>query len=245
MKAKSDLLATKRQTSVQPRPAQASKRRPTSRLPAAERKAQILAKAFEFFSEYGLTAQTRALADACGVSQRLLYSVFPSKAALIDAVYEANIAGPFKAVWLVKLRDRSIPLQQRLLSFYQEYYDGVLTRKWLRLFLYASLAEVEMAPAYISAVIRTLLETIVDETAADAGLAPPKEADMRQEIGWLLHGNLSHLAIRRHVYRNSTSVDVGSAIRLHVSAYLAAAPMLFKQYAEDSSRPHRLPAKTP
>lgn len=243
MKAKSDLLATKRQASVQPRPVQASKRRPTSRLPAAERKAQILAKAFEFFSEYGLTAQTRALADACGVSQRLLYSVFPNKAALIDAVYEANIAGPFKAVWLVKLRDRSIPLEQRLLSFYREYYDGVLTRKWLRLFLYASLAEVEMAPAYISAVIRTLLETIVDETAADLELTLPKEPDLRQEIGWLLHGNLSHLAIRRHVYRNSTSVDIEAAIQLHVSAYLAAAPVLFRQYA--AGQPGRPPAKKP
>ena len=85
-------------------------------MPAKERRAQILEKAFDFFSENGLTAQTRALADACGVSQRLLYSVFPSKANLISAVYEAEIAGPFKAIWFVQLRDRQVPLEERSMA---------------------------------------------------------------------------------------------------------------------------------
>src|SRR5512133_542364 len=161
MKAKSAVLSSTRPP-VAAKPAAGGKRRATPRLPAAERKAQIQAKAFEFFSEYGLTAQTRALADACGVSQRLLYSVFPNKAALINAVYEAEIAGPFKAIWFVQLRDRSVPLPERLNNFYREYYDTILTRRWLRLFLYASLAEVDIAPAYIAAIIRTLLQTIVE-----------------------------------------------------------------------------------
>ena len=79
MKAKSAVLSSKRPPPAD-KPAN-GKRRATARLPAAERRAQIQAKAFEFFSEYGLTAQTRALAEACGVSQRLLYSAFPNKAA--------------------------------------------------------------------------------------------------------------------------------------------------------------------
>src|SRR5260370_15710494 len=116
------------------------------RLPPAERRAKILASAADFFAEYGLTAQTRALAAACGVAQRLLYRYFPSKAALLDDVYREAIVSPFKAVWLVQLRDRGRPFEQRLLDFYQNYYATVLTRKWLRLFLYASLAEAHMAP---------------------------------------------------------------------------------------------------
>jgi len=86
------------------------------RLPPAERRAKLLASAAEFFAEYGLTAQTRALAAACGVAQRLLYRYFPSKAALLDEVYREAIVSPFKAVWLVQLRDRSRPLEQRLLE---------------------------------------------------------------------------------------------------------------------------------
>ena len=228
MKAKSAVLSSTR-TPAAAKPAGNGKRRPTARMPAAERRAQIQAKAFEFFSEYGLTAQTRALADACGVSQRLLYRAFPNKAALINAVYEAEIAGPFKAIWFVQLRDRAVPLADRLNNFYREYYQTILTRRWLRLFLYASLAEVEIAPTYIAAIIRTLLQTIVEEAAFDAGVAPPRDAALAQEIGWVLHGNISHLAIRRHVYGDGTSIEVPRVISLHVAAFLATMPAILQQ----------------
>lgn len=110
---------------------------PVPRLPADQRKALILARASDFFAEYGLTAQTRPLAAACGVTQRLLYRYFPSKAALLAEVYGEAIVAPFRAVWLVQLKDRTQPLEERLHTFYRSYYRGVLTRKWLRLFLYA------------------------------------------------------------------------------------------------------------
>ena len=150
MQAKSDLLASSRRQPAQPgRP---RKPRPP-RLPREERRAQILAQASRFFAEYGLTAQTRALADACGISQRLLYSFFPSKAALLEEVYRTQIAGPFKAAWFADLKDRRFTMEQRLIRFYDEYYEGVTTRHWLRLFLYASLAEMSMAPSYIGAIV--------------------------------------------------------------------------------------------
>jgi hypothetical protein len=58
-----------------------------------------------------------------------------------------------------------------------------------RLFLYASLAEVEIAPTYIAAIIKTLLETVVG-SAADAGLPLPSDRALIQELGWVLHGNV-------------------------------------------------------
>ena len=232
MKAKSAVLSSRR-TPPADKPA-TGKRRATARLPAEERRAQIQAKAFEFFSEYGLTAQTRALAEACGVSQRLLYSAFPNKAALINAVYEAEIAGPFKAIWFVQLRDRKVPLADRLNSFYREYYDTILTRRWLRLFLYASLAEVEIAPTYIAAIIRTLLQVIVEEAAFDSGLEAPSNIALAQEIGWILHGNISHLAIRRHVYGDGSTLPVREVISLHVAAFLAIAPTVLAPRQEQA-----------
>jgi AcrR family transcriptional regulator len=230
MKAKSDKLkAMRRDTTAKPEAkATTSLRKPTARMPARERRAQILEKAFEFFSENGLTAQTRALADACGVSQRLLYSIFPSKADLISAVYEAEIAGPFKAIWFVRLRDRQEPLQKRLVNFYSEYYNAILTRRWLRLFIYSSLAEVEIAPTYIAEIVRNLLQIITEEAAFDASVTPPSDPALMQEIGWVLHGNISHLGIRRHVYKDMTSVPVETVIEMHVTAFLAGIPMLCK-----------------
>ncbi|PKO29896.1 MAG: TetR family transcriptional regulator [Betaproteobacteria bacterium HGW-Betaproteobacteria-9] len=190
----------------------------------------MLGKAFEFFSEYGLTAQTRALADACGVSQRLLYSAFPNKAALINAVYESDIAGPFKAIWFVQLRDRSVPLEKRLRQFYGEYYDTILTRGWLRLFLYASLAEVEMAPTYIADIIRDLLDIIVEEAAFETGTTLPDSPELRREMGWALHGNISHLAIRRHIYNDKTTLPAHRVIAMHVVAFLAGVPSMVNTF---------------
>jgi AcrR family transcriptional regulator len=219
MKAKSDLLTASRQKSATAKTDPA--RRITVRMPAAARREQILNKAFDFFSEYGLTAQTRALAEACGISQRLLYSVFSNKSALINAVYETEIAGVFKAIWFVQLRDRSKPMEQRLNEFYREYFAAVLTRRWMRLFLYASLAEVEMAPTYIASIVTHLLETVMEEAAHEAGLQRPQDQAQLQEIGWILHGAVSHLAIRRHIYRNKTPVDVDAVIALQVKSFLA------------------------
>jgi AcrR family transcriptional regulator len=194
---------------------------PVSRLPPAERKAQILARASEFFAEYGLTGQTRALAAACGVTQRLLYRYFPSKAALLSEVYGEAIVAPFKAVWLVQFKDRSQSLEERLFVFYRNYYHGVLSRKWLRLFLYASLAEANMAPDYTQAIIMEMLETIVAEVAREEGVSVPRRRETVHEIGWVLHGAVVHFAIRRHLYDLSQNVDEDQVLALHVRSFIA------------------------
>jgi AcrR family transcriptional regulator len=201
-------------------------RRATPRMPQAQRRAQILGQAFDYFAENGLAGQTRGLADACGVSQRLLYSVFPNKAALLDAVYEAEIAGPIRAGWFVQLKDRSKPVEQRLTEFYHEYYQVILTRRWLRLFLHASLSEMTMAPAYIGLIVTNLLEIMVDEAAYEAGLRSPAEPDWKREIGWTLHGAVSHLAIRRHIYRDANPHDPNAVIAMHVKCFLAGLPAI-------------------
>ncbi|HEX8011666.1 MAG TPA: helix-turn-helix domain-containing protein [Casimicrobiaceae bacterium] len=221
MRAKSQLLAEQLNRSAARR---RRRRQITPRLPHSVRRAQILSKAVELFAEYGLTAQTRALADACGVSQRLLYRFFPTKAALIEEVYNAEIVGPFKAVWFAHLGDRSKPVEQRLNQFYREYYAGVLKRRWLRLFLYASLAEVEIAPAYIAAIITRMLELIVEESAHELGLRLPRDRAFRHELGWTLHGAVSHLAIRRHIYHSDNPVPVDEVIAMHVRVFLAGLP---------------------
>jgi AcrR family transcriptional regulator len=186
----------------------------------SERKAMIRARAGDFFSEYGLTAQTRALAAACGIAQRLLYRYFPSKAALLSEVYNDAILSPFKTVWLVQLKDRSRPLEERLSAFYRNYFDGVLTRKWLRLFLYSSLAEARMAPDYIQAIIIEMLETIVAEAAADQKVRLPRNRALHHEIAWALHGAVSHFAIRRHLYQASQTIPAERVLDIHVRGFV-------------------------
>lgn len=209
-------------------PAARRRSAPARRLPREDRRAQILDKAYQHFSENGLTAQTRALAESCGVSQRLLYSFFPSKAALIEEVYRTEIAGSFKAIWFVELKDRSLPVEDRLVRFYRDYFEVVTTRRWLRLFLHASLDDVAMAPAYIATIVTHTLEIVVAEAALEKGLAPPNDPARVQEIGWILHGAVSHLAIRRHVYGNTNPVPSGEVIAMQVKVFLAGLDVLLR-----------------
>jgi AcrR family transcriptional regulator len=196
------------------------------------RRAQILSQAAEFFSTYGLTAQTRGLAEVCGISQRLLYRFFPNKATLIEEVYKAEIAGPFKALWFAELSDRSRPVDERLTTFYRQYYDQVLTERWLRLFLYASLANVGMAPVYISAIVSHMLEVILAESAHELRLKLPQDKALRHELGWALHGAISHLAIRRWIYRNSEHPPAATVIPLYVRMFLSGLPGVLAPGAE-------------
>jgi len=195
--------------------------RPTARLPHATRRAQILSQAIEFFAEHGLTAQTRALAATCGVSQRLLYRFFPNKAALIDEVYKTAIAGSFQAVWFAQLSNRDKPIEQRLNEFYVEYYEQVLTQRWLRLFLYASLADLGMAPTYIAAVLTHMLEVILRESAHELRLTVPADQPLGHELSWALHGAVSHLAIRRRIYSNTNPPPASEVIPLYVRGFLS------------------------
>ena len=112
--------------------------------PYAERRRQILDKAAEYLVEQGLVGQTRSLAQACAISQSLLYRFFPSKAALIDEVYEDPILGPFEAGWLARLSDRRQPLEHRLNAFYRR--NGFARRDFLRYSAATSLAETAAAP---------------------------------------------------------------------------------------------------
>lgn len=202
------------------------------RLPRAERREQILNQAADFFAEYGLTGQTRELAANCGISQRLLYRFFPTKAALLAEVYARTILGPFEGKWFSLLSDRRKPLEDRLVEFYGEYYDQVLTRRWLRLFLYSSLAAGDMAQNYIAAIITNLTELIARETAVHCGLDLPDDSERMRELGWVLHGAVSHLSIRRRIYGAANPVDEHLLLRLYVSGYVAGFPRMIQTLSE-------------
>jgi AcrR family transcriptional regulator len=231
MKAKSTSLRGGRREAAPLAPEREKGRKEGARrMPYAERRAQILQKATELFSEYGLTAQTRALAAECGISQRLLYRFFPAKEDLLREVYNSAILGPFQVVWFAELSDRSRPMHERLCKFYNDYLDVVLTRRWLRLFLYSSLAEADMAPNYISAIITKLMETIVAETAHEHGRKLTMEQAAIHEIGWTIHGAVSHYGIRLHLYQASQALPQAQVIEMQVRLFLGGFDAMVDQF---------------
>jgi AcrR family transcriptional regulator len=218
------------------------RRSPRRRLSHDERKALILDRAADYLSENGFPLRTRRLATACGISQRLLYHFFPNKAALIDEIFASAIQGPFKAVWFAELTDRSRPVEDRLRSFYRDYFDTLLTRRWTRLLLHSSFSKQNMAPRYISVVILRLLETIVEEVAAERGVTLPDNKPVVHEIGWVLHGAVSHLAIRRHLFQANLAVPEELVLDAQITSFLAGFdPMVAEIRSGQAARPVALP----
>lgn len=218
MKAKSDVLkANARSGGGKAETANGG----TSRMSHAERRAQILATASEFFAENGLTGQTRRLADAAGVSQRLLYRFFPTKEDIVAEVYREEILGAFKGTWFADLQDRSLPVEHRITRFYIDYLETTLTRKWMRLFLYASLADSSMAPDYIASIVTQLLDVLINEAAEELNVTLPDDRGTIREMAWTLHGAMSHYAIRKHIYKANQQVPEKLIVAMHVRMFLA------------------------
>jgi AcrR family transcriptional regulator len=82
------------------------------RLPAAQRRRQILERATAIFAEKGLNgARVRDIAAACGVTEAILYRHFPSKEALFETALVEKIAEHDVEAFLAGL-DRSAPLEE-------------------------------------------------------------------------------------------------------------------------------------
>ena len=78
-----------------------------------------------------------------------------------------------------------------------------------------------MAPDYTQAILMEMLETVVAEVARGKGVPVPRQRKIVHEIGWILHGAVSHLAIRRHIYRLSQDIDEDKVLALHVRTFIA------------------------
>ena len=226
MKAKSENLR-----SIKPK-----KRTVSRRLPPEERRAQILERAYHFFSEYGLTGQTRHLASACGVSQRLLYRYFPNKASLVEAVYTDRFAKPFDEAWLKELDTGAGNIRTRLIDFYKRYAENVLTRRWLRLALYSALADHPFTAPYTDSIMQRILDTVASVSVRDLNLRKPRDGDALRDAAWMLHGAIVLGGIRHHVYGTSDGDTWSREIETCVDAFLAALPALLDRSGDAGRR---------
>lgn len=185
------------------------------RLDPAERREQILCAAVAWFAEVGFTGTTRELARRAGVTQALLYKYFASKAELTEAVFQRVYLGRLDARWIGEIRDRSLPIHDRLCRFYRQYTAAIFTYEWMRIFMWAGLAGDALNRRYLGHVGESLLAPMAAEIAAATGRAPSME-DM-----WNLHGGIVYIGIRRFIYHLPTPADPGPAIEAAVGRFLS------------------------
>lgn len=190
------------------------------------RKKRLVDKAADFFSEEGFDAGTRLLARQLDVTQPLIYRYFASKEDLINEVYRRVYVGQWQDAWTDTIRDRSRPMQARLIDFYCSYAPAIFNRRWMRIFFFAALKGLDIHTRYLQRVSDKLLLPIAEEMRAELGLEDATVPITRteQELVWLMHGMVFYQGIRERIYESVPQVDYDFALRTAVEMYLHKAP---------------------
>jgi AcrR family transcriptional regulator len=211
---------------------------PRKRLSVEEREKQILSSAIEFFSEHGLDGQMRVLAQNIGVTHALLYHYFPTKQALLERVYYELFEGRWKPEWAQLLDDPNLDVEEKLTCFYCDYQATILTREFVRIFIFSGLSDHYITDRFFALLRERLFPRVVRETRKYRGVTSRAKPTARElELLMGLHGGIFYTGVRRWIYgqavhsEEATEYDEGY-IRDRVRSYLLSAPAIF-----DDSKP--------
>lgn len=201
-----------------PKPARSKQKR----LSPHDRRQEFVAKATEFFSEQGFGGGTRDLARRLGVTQPLLYRYFPSKDDLIKEVYRTVYLEPLDTGWEKLLADRSRPIRDRLVEFYNAYTKVIFTRKWLRIYFYSGLKGLDINRRYVAMVQEKILTRIIKECRHEAGLpvqSRPTASEL--EMAWVFHSGIFYYGVRKYIYESPVLEDKEQMIKDALDVFLA------------------------
>lgn len=218
---------------------------PRSRLSGAERENRIAKEAVSFFADVGFGGDTRELAKRLGVTQSLLYKYFPSKESLINRVYEEVYIGRWNPFWESVVRDRSIPLEERLTRHYIEYAKAALTRDWVRIFMFSGLRGEDINRKYLDVLRQRILEPIAIEVRHEFGLPTVEEIPLISseiELVWSINARVFYFGQRQWIFDVPIEDDIDDLIRITVEHFIAGARIVLPSILR-LNPPTKIPAR--
>ena len=210
---------------------------PKKRMSPQDRERQIVNQAIQFFAKHGFEGQLRFLTEELGITHTLLYHYFPTKQDLIDRVYQEVVVQRWKPEWEELLNDPKISPEQKLLDFYIDYAQTILTFDFVRILIFSGLADKVISDRFFNLLQTTVIPKLIRETRRYCGIKSQKKPTS-QEIEHLmgLHGGIFYLGIRRWIYGPSFQIDMSAPtqtdkeiVKERVTCYLLAAQSLFKK----------------
>lgn len=193
------------------------------RLPPAERERQIVDGAIRYFAEVGFEGQTRELARRLGITQPLLFRYFPTKDDLIDRVYEEVYLSRWKDEWPQGLKDRSVPLEERLVRYYEDYADTIFSYEWVRIFMFSGLKGEPINRRYLEIVREKILCVVCAELRYEFGLADVADTPVSKDeidLLWSLQGSIFYVGVREWAYQEPAPDELSDYIRRTVRTFL-------------------------
>lgn len=198
----------------------------SNRLSGAEREKHIALEAVRYFAEVGFGGDTRELAKRLGVTQSLLYKYFPNKEALINRVYEEVYIGRWNPFWESILRDRNIPLEERLSRLYVEYAKAALTRDWVRIFMFSGLRGEDINRKYLDILRERILKPMAIELRHELSLPTIEEIPLSTseiELVWSINARVFYFGQRQWIFDVPIEDDLGDLIRMTIAHFMAGA----------------------
>lgn len=203
----------------------------------------IVQEAIRFFAEVGFEGQTRELARRLGITQPLIFRYFPTKDDLIERVYQEVYISRWNPWWEELLEDRSLPLAERLATFYKAYAKAIFTYEWVRIFIHSGLKGVNINKRYLGLIRDRVLKRIMSEIRAEADLPPPSEiplTDLEIELAWGLHGGIFYIAIREWVYEFETPKNLDRVLEAKVTSFVNGTPAVVRELIYSGQRAREL-----
>jgi len=201
--------------------------RPRRRMAPEMRREMILEAAVGYFADHGFEVQIRQLARDIGISPALVFKYFDGKDALIEAVYGAVFESRWQEEWARTLKNRPVPLPERLIHFYRSYMDTVDDRNWIRIAMRASLDGSDMTRRYLAGHVSQILVLIADEIEAwfsKTGSEPVVSPEARIESVWHLHSTVIYYLIRKHIHQVPVMEDRNEFIAMTIRQFLSGSP---------------------
>lgn len=187
----------------------------------------------------GFAGHTRELSRRLNITQPLLYRYFKSKKELIDKVYLHVFMGRWQPQWITLLQDRTIPLDTRLVRFYQEYARATYQPEWIRIYMFAGLESSDLNRRYLQLIKKDLLVPCCKELRVYCGILDENQPVSEQEIEfyWTLHDGLFYTAVRETIYKSPMNVTFDDKVRYAVDNFLAGAKVVYpKLVAQEVKR---------
>jgi AcrR family transcriptional regulator len=197
------------------------------RLTRHERERAIIKEAIGFFAERGFGGHTRELARRAGITQPLLYRYFPNKEAIIERVYQEVFIGRWNPQWEEWIGDRSQPLRERLVRFYQDYARYILTYEWIRLFLLSGLEGLEINRRYLNFMRDRIWSRIIAEIRHEYRRPTLEQEPISVteiELVWAVISSIFHIGVRRFVFDLAIPENLDAVVEDKIKAFFEGAP---------------------
>lgn len=194
----------------------------------AKREEIIVREAVRFFAEFGFEGQTRELAKRLNITQPLLYRYFETKDTLVERVYQEVFLRRWNPFWEELISDRTKPLRERLVAFYRDYSQMILTYEWVRLFMFSGLKGLDFNTRYLELLRKRIFDSLVSELRHEFRAPTTAElpvTEMEIEAVWSLHAAIFYLGVRKFIY-NLPVADLGAIVEMKVRSFVDGASVV-------------------